>query len=122
MRLTLAAIKQQEVDKRIELDDEAVLGVVTKMVKQRRDSIEQFTAGGRTDLAAAEEQEIEVLKGYLPSPLAPDEIDALIDAAIAESGAEGLRDMGKVMGLVKARSAGRADLGQVSALVKQKLG
>lgn len=122
LRLTLAAIKQQEIDQRIELDDASVLSVVTKMVKQRRDSVEQFTAGGRDDLAAAEEREIEVLLGYLPEPLSDAELDALIAEAIAETGAQSLRDMGKVMGLVKTRAAGRADLGQVSSLVKKKLG
>lgn len=122
LRLTLAAIKQQEVDQRIELDDAAILSVVTKMVKQRRDSVEQFTAGGRDDLASAEAREIEVLHGYLPEPLSDAELDALIAEAIAETGAQSLRDMGKVMGLVKTRAAGRADLGQVSGLVKKKLG
>ena len=122
LRLILAAVKQQEIDQRLELDDAAVLNVLTKMVKQRRDSITQFTDGGRTDLAEVEEREIAVLETYLPAPLSAAEIDALIDQAIAETGASALSDMGKVMGFVKAKAAGRADLGGVSALVKSKLG
>lgn len=121
LRLTLAAIKQQEVDQRVELDEAAVLGILTKMVKQRRDSITQFTDGGRDDLAAAEQQEIAVLEDYLPQPLSDAEVETLVSAAIEEVGAAGLADMGKVMGLVKSRSAGRADLGKVSSIVKQKL-
>ena len=122
VRLILAAIKQQEVDSRKELDDEAVLTVLGKMVKQRRDSVTQFTDGGRQDLAAAEQAEIEVLETYLPEPLSAEEIDALIDAAIAETGADSMRDMGKVMGIVKARAEGRADLSAVSATVRARLG
>lgn len=122
LRLTLAAIKQQEIDQRTELDEAAVLTVLTKMVKQRRDSVAQFTQGGRTDLADAERQEIDVLEGYLPQPLSDDEVDELVATAIAEVNAASLADMGKVMGLVKARAAGRADLGKVSAIVKKKLG
>lgn len=122
LRLTLAAIKQQEIDQRTELDEAAVLTVLTKMVKQRRDSVAQFTEGGRTDLADAERQEIDVLEGYLPQPLSDDEVDDLVATAIAEVSATSLADMGKVMGLVKTRAAGRADLGKVSAIVKKKLG
>ena len=121
LRMLLAAIKQIEVDERREPDDATVLGVLTKMVKQRRDSITQFTDGGRKDLADAELAEIAVLEDYLPEPLADDELDALIDKAIAETGAAGMRDMGKVMGLVKERVQGRADMGAVSGRVKSRL-
>ena len=122
VRMVLAAIKQQEIDQRIELDDAALLGVVTKMVKQRRDSITQFNQGGRADLAATEEAEIAVLEAYLPEQLSADEIDALIDAAITSTGASSMRDMGKVMGILKQKLEGRADLGAVSGKVKSKLG
>lgn len=121
VRLILAAIKQIEVDQRIELDDAAVLGVLEKMVKQRRDSVEQFQKGGREDLAAIELAEIEVLDTYLPEQLSDAEVDAIIDAAIAATGAESIRDMGKVMGQVKAQAAGRADMGAVGAKVKARL-
>jgi uncharacterized protein YqeY len=121
VRLILAAIKQIEIDQRIELDDAAVLQVLTKMVKQRRDSIEQFTDGGRDDLAAIEIAEIAVLDTYLPEPLSAEELDTLIEAAIASSGAQNIRDMGKVMGLVKASAQGRADMGAVGARVKERL-
>lgn len=122
VRMVLAAIKQQEIDQRIELDDAALLSVVTKMVKQRRDSITQFNQGGRADLAAAEEAEIKVLEAYLPEQLSADEIDTLIDAAITSTGATSMRDMGKVMGMLKQKIEGRADLGVVSGKVKSKLG
>lgn len=122
VRLILAAIKQIEVDTRAELDDAAVNTVLTKMVKQRRDSVEQFTAGDRKDLADVEQAEIEVLEGYLPEPLDDDALDALIDDAIAKTGAESVRDMGKVMGIVKSAAAGRADMGKVSGRVKARLG
>lgn len=121
VRLILAAIKQVEVDQRIELDDAAVLAVLDKMVKQRRDSVEQFENGNREDLAAIERAEIEVLQGYLPEQLSADELTALVDEVIAASGAEGMRDMGKVMGQIKAKAAGRADMGAVSATVKERL-
>ena len=121
VRLMLAAIKQIEIDKRIELDDAAVLAVLDKMVKQRRDSVEQFENGNREDLAAIERAEIEVLGQYLPEQLSADELAALVDEAIAESGAESMRDMGKVMGQIKAKAAGRADMGAVSATVKERL-
>lgn len=121
VRLILAAVKQVEIDKRIELDDAAVLGILEKMVKQRRDSIEQFEKGGRDDLAAIELAEIEVLDTYLPEQLSEAEVDALIDAAIAATGADSIRDMGKVMGQVKAQAAGRADMGAVGAKVKARL-
>ena len=121
VRLMLAAIKQVEVDKRIELDDAAVLAVLDKMVKQRRDSVEQFEKGNREDLAAIERAEIEVLDTYLPEQLSADELAAMVDEVIAASGAESMRDMGKVMGQIKAEAAGRADMGAVSATVKERL-
>ena len=122
VRLIRAAIKQVEVDSRKELDDAAVLGVLDKMVKQRRDSVEQFTRGGRDDLAAIERAEIEVLESYLPAKMDDAELDALIDEVIATTGAESIRDMGKVMGEIKSRAAGRADMGAVGSRVKARLG
>ena len=122
LRLMLAAIQQIEIDKRIELDDSGVLGVLDKMVKQRRDSISQFKNGGREDLADIELAEITVLKTYLPEQLGEAEVDKIIDQAIKDSGAESIRDMGKVMGQVKAKAAGRADMGAISAKVKERLG
>jgi hypothetical protein len=122
IRLVLAAIKQREVDERIELDDTQVLAVLDKMVKQRRDSIKQYEDAGRDELAAVEAAEIVVIQDFMPAELPEDEILAIIDAAIAESGAESMRDMGKVMGIVKPQVQGRADVGKVSGLVKQKLG
>ena len=122
VRLMLAAIKQIEIDKRIELDDAAVLSVLEKMVKQRRDSIEQFQNGGRNDLADIELAEIAVLDTYLPEQLSDTELDALIDEAISATGAESIRDMGKVMGQIKSKAAGRADMGAVGAKVKARLG
>ena len=122
VRLILAAIKQIEIDQRIELDDAAVLGVIEKMVKQRRDSVDQFQKGNRQDLADIEIAEIAILDTYLPEQLSDAEVDALIDAAIAATGAESIRDMGKVMGQVKAKAAGRADMGAVGAKVKARLG
>ena len=121
VRLIMAAIKQVEVDQRVELDDAGVLSVLDKMVKQRRDSVEQFEKGGRDDLAAIEKAEIEVLEAYLPEQLGDEELDAMIDAAIASTGAESIRDMGKVMGKIKAEAAGRADMGAVGARVKARL-
>jgi uncharacterized protein YqeY len=122
VRLIMAAIKQVEVDKRVELDDAGVLVVLDKMVKQRRDSVTQFEKGGRDDLAAIEKAEIEVLANYLPEQLSAEELAALVDEVIAATGAEGMRDMGKVMGQIKAKAAGRADMGAVSATVKERLG
>ncbi len=122
VRLMLAAIKQVEVDKRVELDDAAVLSVLDKMVKQRRDSVEQFEKGGREDLAAIERDEIAVLKDYLPEQLSADDLAALVDEVIAATGAASMKDMGKVMGQIKAKAAGRADMGAVSAAVKERLG
>ena len=121
VRLILAAIKQVEVDQRIELDDSAVLAVLDKMVKQRRDSVEQFENGNREDLAAIERAEIEVLETYLPEQLSADELAAMVDEVIAATGAESMRDRGKVMGQIKAKAAGRADMGVVSATVKERL-
>ena len=122
VRLIRAAIKQIEVDQRIELDDAAVLIVLDKMVKQRRDSIEQFQKGNRNDLADIELAEIVVLKDYLPEQLSDEELDAMIDEAISATGAETIRDMGKVMGQIKAKAAGAADMGAVGAKVKARLG
>ncbi|MEZ5538335.1 MAG: GatB/YqeY domain-containing protein [Thiolinea sp.] len=121
IRLVLAAIKQQEVDNRIELDDAAVLAVLDKMVKQRRESIRQYTDGGRTDLADQEQAEITVLQDYLPEALSDDEIEALVAEAISATGAESVKDMGKVMGWVKPNAQGRADMGKVSSLIKSRL-
>ncbi|MDH3620014.1 MAG: GatB/YqeY domain-containing protein [Gammaproteobacteria bacterium] len=121
VRLILAAIKQVEVDQRVELDDAAVLAVLNKMVKQRRDSVEQFEKGNREDLAAIERAEIVVLKNYLPEQLSAEDLAALVDEVIAATGAESIRDMGKVMGQIKAKAAGRADMGAVSATVKERL-
>ena len=122
LRLILAAIKQVEVDTRKELDDAAVLGVLEKMLKQRRDSIEQFTKGGREDLAAIEQAEMAVIDSYLPAKMDDAELDALVDEVIAATGAESIRDMGKVMGAIKTKAAGRADMGTVGSRVKQRLG
>jgi len=121
VRLLLAAVKQVEVDERVEMDDAAVLSVINKMVKQRRDSVTQFRDGGRNDLADIELAEIAVLEQYLPEQLSEDEIDTLIQKAIDESGAETIREMGKVMALVKSAAQGRADMGQVGARVKARL-
>ena len=121
VRLILAAVKQIEIDQRIDLDDAGVLSVLDKMVKQRRDSVSQFTDGGRQDLADIELQEISVLDTYLPEQLDDAELDEIIEQAIADSGAESIRDMGKVMGQVKAKAAGRADMGAVGAKVKKRL-
>ncbi|MFC3715973.1 GatB/YqeY domain-containing protein [Luteimonas soli] len=121
IRLVNAAIKQREVDERIELDDAAVVAAMEKMVKQRKDSVSQFEAANREDLAAIERAEIEVIQGYLPEKLDEAAILAAIDEAIAATGASGPADMGKLMGALKPKLAGQADMGQVSALVKQKL-
>ncbi|MBF6025257.1 GatB/YqeY domain-containing protein [Lysobacter niastensis] len=121
IRLINAAIKQKEVDERIELDDAAVIAVLDKMVKQRKDSVTQYQAAGRDDLAKIEQDEIVVIERYIPAKMGEAEILAAIDAAIAETGATGPADMGKLMGPLKAKLAGQADMGQVSALVKQRL-
>ena len=122
IRLLLAAIKQKEVDERVELDDTAVSRIVEKLIKQRKDSISQFQTAGRDDLVAAEQGELAVLQAYLPEQLSAGEIEAAVVAAITESGATSARDMGKVMGLLKSRLAGRADMSQVSGLIKTHLG
>lgn len=122
IRLLMAAIKQREVDERIELSDDQVISVIEKMLKQRRDSISQYESAGRQDLADVEKFEVAVLQDYLPQPLPESEIDILLAAAIGSSGAVGVKDMGKVMAIVKPQMAGRADMGKVSALIKAKLG
>lgn len=122
VRLMLAAVKQREVDERVELDEAQVLAVLEKMLKQRKDSISQYVAAGREDLAEVERAEITVIETYLPSKLSDAELDALIEAAIAETGASSARDMGKVVGVVKAKAAGRADMGLASARIKTRLG
>ena len=122
VRLIRAAINQIEIDRRTDLDDAAVLSVLDKMVKQRRDSVSQFQDGGRQDLADIELAEIVVLETYLPEQLAESELDEIIEQVIQDSGAESIRDMGEVMGQVKAKAAGRADMGAVGAKVKERLG
>jgi uncharacterized protein YqeY len=121
IRLLLAAMKQKEVDERVELSDADIVGIIDKMIKQRRESITQFEAGGRADLAAAERAEIDVLQGYMPLRLSDAEIDRLIDAAVSTAGVSGPAAMGKVMAALKPQLAGRADMGQVSARVKARL-
>lgn len=122
IRLILSAVKQREVDERIELDDTQVLAVLDKMLKQRRESLTQYEQAGRADLAEQESFEIGVVQTYMPQPLDAAEIDALIDTAIAETGAAGIKDMGKVMGILKPKLQGRADMGAVSGQIKAKLG
>ncbi len=121
LRLLLAAVKQREVDERITLDDAGVVSVVEKMIKQRRDSIAQYEKGARQDLADRERYEIGVLESYLPQQLTGPEIEAIVNEALAATGAKAASDIGKVMGLVKPRVAGRADMGRVSALVRARL-
>jgi uncharacterized protein YqeY len=122
IRMITAAIKQREVDERISLDDAQVVAVLEKMVKQRKESLVQFQAGNRQDLVDKESAEIDLLKTYLPSQLGDAEIDALIADAIAATGAASVKDMGKVMGVIKAKAQGRADMGAVGAKIKAKLG
>ena len=122
IRLVNAAIKQREVDERIVLDDAQVLAVLEKMLKQRKDSVTQYEAAAREDLAAVERYEIGVIQAYLPAQLSAAEVEAIVVKAIADSGAASAKDMGKVVGLIKPQVAGRADMGQISQLVKQKLG
>jgi uncharacterized protein YqeY len=122
IRMITAAIKQREVDERITLDDAQVLSVLEKMIKQRKESLEQFKAGNRQDLADKESAEITLLQGYMPSPLSGAEIDALIAEAVAATGAASIKDMGKVMGIIKAKAQGRADMAAVGAKIKAKLG
>ena len=122
IRLLLAAIKQREVDERIELDDTQVLAVLDKMVKQRRESLDQYQKANRSDLADQESYEIDVLQTYLPKPLTAAEIEALITDAVASTGASGIKDMGKVMAILKPQLQGRADMGAVSGQIKARLG
>jgi uncharacterized protein YqeY len=122
VRLILAAIKQREVDERTTLDDTQVLAVLDKMAKQRRDSIAQYEGAGRQDLAEKERRELEVIQEYMPQPLSEAEIAALIDAAVAATGAGGMQEMGKVMSVLKPQVQGRADMGAVSAAVRARLG
>ena len=121
IRLMQAAIKQREVDERIELDDPQVMAVLEKMLKQRRDSVEQYEKANREDLAAVERYEIGVIQAYLPEPMGEAELAALVDQVVADTGAQGPQDMGRVMAAVKTAAAGRADMGQVSGLVKRRL-
>ncbi len=121
IRLLLAAIKQIEVDQRIEPDDTVIIGIIEKMIKQRKDSISQFQGAGRQDLVDAERFEVEVISAYMPQPLSAAEVAAIITAAVAESGARSMQEMGRVMAIVKPQLAGRADMGQVSAAIKAKV-
>lgn len=121
IRLVMAAIKQVEVDERIELDDERVLAVLDKMVKQRRESISQYSTAGRDDLVQQEEYEVSVLQEFLPEALSDDEIEQMIAKAVDETGASSIKDMGKVMGLLKPQMQGRADMGAVSGKIKARL-
>ncbi|MFY2510290.1 GatB/YqeY domain-containing protein [Vibrio pectenicida] len=122
IRLALSAIKQREVDEQITLGDDDIIAVLTKMVKQRRDSAAQFESAGRQDLADVEQAEITVLEDFMPQPLSDEEVSVLIESAIADLGAAGMQDMGKVMGVLKPKIQGRADMGKVSGLVRTKLG
>ncbi|HEV7611877.1 MAG TPA: GatB/YqeY domain-containing protein [Steroidobacteraceae bacterium] len=122
IRMITSAIKQREVDERIALDDNQVLSVLEKMIKQRKESLVQFQAGNRQDLVEKEAAEITLLQGYLPSPFNDAEIDALIDEAVSATGASNIKDMGKVMAIIKSKAQGRADLGKVGAKIKAKLG
>ena len=121
IRLIMAAVKQREVDERITLDDAQLLTVLEKMGKQRRESIAQFQAGGRADLVAKENAELTIINAYMPAPLAADELDALINQAISETGAASIKDMGKVMAIIKSRAQGRADMAAVGARIKARL-
>jgi uncharacterized protein YqeY len=122
IRLILAALKQKEVDERIVLDDAQVLAILEKMLKQRRESITQFTQGNRKDLADKEEAEVRIIQAYMPAQLSDAELDQLVAAAVTESGAASVKDMGKVMGILKPKVAGKADMSAVSAKIKAKLG
>ncbi len=122
IRMIIAAIKQREVDERISLDDSQVISVLEKMVKQRKESVVQFRAGNRADLVEKETSEITLLQAYLPKQLSDAELDVLIDAAIAAYGAAGIKDMGKVMGIIKGKAQGQADMAVVGAKIKAKLG
>ena len=122
IRLLQAALKQKEVDERVDISDDIVLAIVDKMLKQRKDSIEQYTAGKRMDLVAKEQFEVTVLQAYLPAQLSESELAAVLDQVIAETGATSAKDMGKVMNALRPRVAGRADMGKLSAVVKARLG
>ncbi len=122
LRLISSAVKQREVDERVDTDDAAMISILDKMAKQRRESIEQFTTAGRADLADAEKAELEIIKAYLPEQLSEAEINQAIDKAVTDSGASSIRDMGKVMGILKPELQGKADMAAVSSLVKSRLG
>ena len=121
VRMILGAIKQKEIDDRIELNDTQVLGVIQKMVKQRKDSISQFSDAGRIDLVEVEESELAIINNYMPKQLTEDEIDAAVTKVIVDSGADSMKDMGKLMGILKSQIDGKADMGLVSQLIKSKL-
>ena len=121
IRMILGAIKQKEIDERIELDDIQVMAVIQKMVKQRKDSISQFSDAGRTDLVEVEEAELLIINNYMPTQLSDDEIEAAVVKAISDTGADSMKDMGKLMGILKGQLDGKADMGQVSQLIKSKL-
>ena len=121
IRMILGAIKQKEIDERIELDDNQVMAVIQKMVKQRKDSISQFSDAGRTDLVEVEEAELLIINNYMPKQLSQDEIEAAVVKAISDTGADSMKDMGKFMGILKGQLDGKADMGQVSQLIKSKL-
>ena len=121
IRMILGAIKQKEIDERIELDDNQVMAVIQKMVKQRKDSISQFSDAGRTDLVEVEESELLIINNYMPTQLSDDEIEAAVVKAISDTGADSMKDMGKLMGILKGQLDGKADMGQVSQLIKSKL-
>lgn len=122
IRLILAAVKQQEVDNQSEVDDTAILAILDKLVKQRRESIKQYDDAGRDDLSIIEQEEVKVIQDYLPEQLSQSEIDALVKEAVSATGAESMRDMGKVMAYIKPKAQGRADMGAISALIKSNLG
>ena len=121
LRMILGAIKQKEVDDRLELDDAQVMAVIQKMVKQRKDSISQFSDAGRTDLVEVEEAELVIINSYMPEQLSDEEVAAAVDKVITDSGADSMKDMGKLMGMLKGQLGGKADMGQVSRLIKDKL-
>jgi len=121
IRMILGAIKQKEIDERIDLDDNQVMAVIQKMVKQRKDSISQFSDAGRTDLVEVEEAELLIINNYMPKQLGADEIEAAVVKAISDTGADSMKDMGKLMGILKGQLDGKADMGQVSQLIKSKL-
>ncbi|ALE01397.1 GatB/YqeY domain-containing protein [Candidatus Pseudothioglobus singularis] len=121
IRMILGAIKQKEIDERIDLDDNQVMSVIQKMVKQRKDSISQFSDAGRTDLVEVEEAELLIINNYMPTQLSDDEIEAAVVKAISDTGADSMKDMGKLMGILKGQLDGKADMGQVSQLIKSKL-